>query len=221
MSVQNGKNIDSKKVEKILRKAESTLETALFGYQDLKNYARTNPARSFSGLKHVFIYGRSVTFVLQNLRQPLGRERFDTWYQPRQEAMKSDPMMKYFVEVRNAIEKEGEIPPITLKMKAFPDGILNQVGPPPIGAQGFILGDPAFEEPFRRSGWLVNLPNGEKSLCAIDLPSEVLERKLYFANLPVPQGDKLHGISIDELCVIYLVKLKNLVDDCIKEFTDS
>ena len=66
--------------------------------------------RRFTGLRNLIVFGRSVTFVLQNLRTVVGKERFDLWYEPHQESMKQDVVMKYFVKLRNELEKQGLLP---------------------------------------------------------------------------------------------------------------
>lgn len=50
---------------------------------------------------------RSVTFVLQKelSQQPW----FDAWYGPWQERMRADPLMRWLVEARNAVEKQGDL----------------------------------------------------------------------------------------------------------------
>ena len=74
-------------IEQVLQRTEDTLATAKHGYQDLISGERS---RRFSGLRNLIVFGRSVTFVLQNLRSSVGKERFDSWYEPQQEMMKSD-----------------------------------------------------------------------------------------------------------------------------------
>jgi hypothetical protein len=50
---------------------------------------------------------RSVTFVLQAQKNHL--PNFETWYQPHQETMKEDKKMRWLVESRNFIEKQGDL----------------------------------------------------------------------------------------------------------------
>jgi hypothetical protein len=50
---------------------------------------------------------RSVTFVLQNNKAIISD--FDKWYTPWQEQMKSDKVMRWLVDARNRIEKEGDL----------------------------------------------------------------------------------------------------------------
>jgi hypothetical protein len=76
--------------EAILRRAEETLATARHGLDDLTGPSRT---RRMTGLRNLIVFGRSVTWVLQNLKTPLGA-RFEQWYEARQAEMKSDALRK-------------------------------------------------------------------------------------------------------------------------------
>jgi len=59
-----------------------------------------------SGLRNLVVFGRSVTFVLQNLRHSVGREEFDAWYEPLQAKMREDELLRYLTTLGNAILKE-------------------------------------------------------------------------------------------------------------------
>lgn len=50
---------------------------------------------------------RTVTFVLQNLKRNL--ENFDDWYSNQRSSMREDLLMKWLVEARNTIEKQGDL----------------------------------------------------------------------------------------------------------------
>ncbi len=50
---------------------------------------------------------RSVTFVLQ--REHSKSEGFDEWYSTWRRKMRDDPMLRWLVEARNEIEKEGDL----------------------------------------------------------------------------------------------------------------
>jgi hypothetical protein len=68
----------------VIRSAEDRLRTARFG--------------------DAVVFGRMVTFALQNLRSVV--PEFDGWYQAKQEEMKSDPLMRYFYQLRTKIETQ-------------------------------------------------------------------------------------------------------------------
>lgn len=56
-------------------------------------------------IRLVVIDLRRITFVLQKLRSRV--ERFDEWYAPIQTRLGADPLLKYFHDLRNEVEKEG------------------------------------------------------------------------------------------------------------------
>lgn len=56
-------------------------------------------------IRLVVIDIRRITFVLQKLKPRVAG--FDAWYAPIQTLLKADPLLKYFVDLRNEIEKEG------------------------------------------------------------------------------------------------------------------
>ncbi|TIP28766.1 MAG: hypothetical protein E5X67_10115 [Mesorhizobium sp.] len=89
--------------------AEARLKTAYFGLEDMEQ-----PKRYRSGLMNAVVFGRMVTLSLQNMRNDV--EGFDAWYQPHQAAMEGDPMMTFFVKLRNTIEKQVRHPG-TLRVK--------------------------------------------------------------------------------------------------------
>lgn len=71
----------SSEIQAIIIKAEETLQTARYGFDDLTS---GNRQRRFSGIRNLVVFGRSVTFVLQNLKTPVGEVGFNEWYEPLQ-----------------------------------------------------------------------------------------------------------------------------------------
>jgi len=59
----------------------------------------------FAFLRQVAIECRRSTFVLQKLCSRVGG--WEEWYEPRRDAMRADPLMAYFANLRTQIEKEG------------------------------------------------------------------------------------------------------------------
>jgi hypothetical protein len=126
-------------IEAVLRRVEETLLTARHGFDDMTG---RNRSRRFSGLRNIIVFGRSVTFVLQNLRSVVEGGNFDRWYEPKQEKMKADPLMRYFVEARNEILKQGKIKVSTSgRVESFSSDDIQKLGTPPPGAKAFFLGD--------------------------------------------------------------------------------
>lgn len=74
-------------------------------HESLEAYADPD---AFVGHLNALIQGlRSVTWVLQ--KELRNHDGFDDWYQGQQEIMRADLRMKWLVEARNKIEKQGDL----------------------------------------------------------------------------------------------------------------
>lgn len=200
----------SNEIKAIIQKVEDTYQTARFGYEDLTS---GNRSRRFSGLRNLIVFGRSVTFVLQNLKTPVGEEKFLAWYEPLQEEMKSDVLMKYFVTLRNEILKQGKLPVSMSMTGSFSSSDISKLGTPPPGAKGFFMGDHT-----GGSGWVIELADGTEENYYVNLPESMAKIQQHFSELPVPDDDELKKKPIEELCKYYLDKLEVLLDGAKKEF---
>lgn len=201
-----------KDIESIIRRAEENLETAKHGFDDLTS---SNKTRRFVGLRNLIVFGRTVTFVLQNLRSII-KEDFDSWYKPKQEKMREDPLMRYFVEARNIIEKRGELK-IALKGRLhFSSDDIRKLGPRPPGTKAFFIGDK-----YGGTGWEVEMPDGTTEKYYIELPPEIGEMKQIFSNFPETEAPELKDKSIEELCEIYLNRLELLLNDAREQFLEQ
>lgn len=190
-------------IEAVLQRVDETLETARLGLSDLFDSGRS---RRMSGLRNLIAFGRSVTFVLQNLRSVV-REEFDAWYEPHQESLKNDPLMRYFVEARNELEKQGKLSVATsTHIHSFSAGDIAKCGRPPTGATSFFIGDQ-----LGGSGWEVELADGSKEKYYVELPSSIAEVKQHFSNLPEAMAPELKGATIEELSQRYIERLADLV----------
>lgn len=197
-------------VQAIIIKAEETLQTARYGFDDLTS---GNRQRRFSGIRNLVVFGRSVTFVLQNLKTPVGEVAFNEWYEPIQEQMKSDVLMKYFVTLRNEILKQGKLPISTSASININSGDMAKFGTPPPGAKGFFVGDQA-----GGSGWEIELPDGTTEKYYVEIPESMAKVQQHFSELPVPEDDELKRKSIEDLCAYYLDKLENILDSARSSF---
>jgi hypothetical protein len=190
------------------------LANAKHGLEELRE---ADPAVRPRGIYNVAVFGRSVTLVLQAMRG-VEDARFDEWYAPRLEAMKADPLMRYFVELRNEILKEGR--PTGGGMSVHiehltGDDIRELTANPPPGATSFFIGD------YRGgSGWFVQLPDGTTDTYYVRLPDDV--RVTVSDHLPNPptehRGKAIKNTSIESLCRLYVRYLEELVDDAEREF---
>ncbi|MFT6926705.1 MAG: hypothetical protein ACJAZP_002325 [Psychromonas sp.] len=200
-------------IQAIIQKAEDTYQTARFGFDDL---TLANRGRRFSGLRNLVVFGRSVTFVLQNLKTPVGEDKFNEWYLPLQEEMKANVLMKYFVTLRNEILKQGKLPISTSVSASFSSNDIAKLGTPPPGYKGFFIGDQT-----GGSGWVIELADGTEEHYYVNIPESMAKVQQHFSELPVPEDNKLKNKSIEELCEYYLNKLEILIDSAKKEFLNQ
>ncbi|MGI2129896.1 hypothetical protein ACRN93_00975 [Shewanella baltica] len=200
-------------ISEVLVRTEQMLETAKHGFDDLVSLNKT---RRFTGLRNLIVFGRSVTFVLQNLRTAVGKERFDAWYEPHQESMKQDVVMRYFVKLRNELEKQGRLPVSTsAHIHHFSSDMISQYKQPP-GTVGFFIGDQ-----LGGSGFEVELLDGSKEKYYVEIPTSVAEVTQHFNELPVPDDDELKSKTIEQLSEHFLKFLEALLDNARKEFLDQ
>jgi|FLOH01.1.fsa_nt_gi hypothetical protein len=200
---------DDYTIKEILDRTLETLQTAQLGLADMKDASRH---RRNPGLRNVIVFGRSVTFVLQNLR---GKDaRFEEWYLAKQTAMKADPIFLYFLEARNNLEKQGRLNVSTsLKLNSFSSADMARFEPRPPGATGFFIGDN-----LGGSGWEIELPNGAKEKYYMEIPSDIGQVSQVFSDTRTEKSEVLADRSVDDLAGEYLKKLSNIVDDARKTF---
>jgi hypothetical protein len=200
-----------KKIRLVLQRVDETLQTAKHGYEDLVG---SNRSRRFTGLRNLIVFGRSVTFVLQNLKSVVGEQAFEQWYLPKREEMKADPLMKYFVTARNEILKQGKVNVRTSAyIHQFSPLQIDKFGPPPAGAKRFFIGDQA-----GGTGWEVELLDGSVEKYYVELPASIGEVKQHFADILEVTAPELKGKSVEDFCLLYLTKLESLVDDARMQF---
>lgn len=197
-------------IEEVIQRAEDALRTARHGYADLIG---SHKARRYTGLRNLIVFGRSVTFVLQNLRSVVGQKEFDSWYEMKQYDLKNDTVMRYFVTLRNDLEKQGRLPVATsAQIHHFSTDMINKY-PKPRGATSFFIGDQ-----LGGSGWKVEFADGSIEKFYVEIPASVAEVTQYFHELPVPEDDALMKKSIDELSDYFLTKLEVILDDAREVF---
>jgi hypothetical protein len=169
-----------------------------------------------AGLRNVLVFGRSVTFVLQNLRSI--ESSFDDWYEPHLAKMKADPVMQYFKDARNNLEKQGRIDVKTsVSINALNDEtmkLMQKTKPP--GAKAMFIGDQ-----LGGSGWEVELQDGETLSYYVDLPIEigVVEQSFILPNSG--KFNSLKNKSTFELTEHFLGVLSEIVNDANRTFADA
>lgn len=99
MSVRPEKSCPIPKTHNRLRQVHDLWHEAAAAYPDADAFV--------TKLNACIQAARSVTFVLQ--KELKRRDWFEAFYEPWQERMKADPLMRWLVEARNAIEKQGDL----------------------------------------------------------------------------------------------------------------
>lgn len=193
----------------IIRRAEEILQTARHGLDDFRN---ANGPRRYSGLRNFVVFGRSVTFVLQNISGKV--DGFAEWYAPHQETMRADAAMRYFVELRNEILKKGKtsVAQETV-VHHLDDDVIRKLGTPPPGATDLFIGDE-----FGGAGWVVPLPDGTETKYYLELPRSVAEFRSVFMDVPESARAAIGGRSAEDLADEYFAKLVAIVDHCRAHF---
>lgn len=186
--------------------------TAEFGLADLD---ATDKRRRNIGLRNLIVFGRSVTFVLQNLR---GKEPdFDVWYEKIQDEMNGDPVFRYFLQARNNLEKQGKISVATSAyIRHLSTDDLSRFGPKPPGTNGFFIGDQ-----MGGSGWNVTLPDGTELKYYIELPESIGSVTQHFSDLEKEVFEPIRGKSVDELSREYIRKLSVILDSAKQKFVSE
>ncbi|MCF3593462.1 hypothetical protein LZG00_05565 [Rhodobacteraceae bacterium LMO-12] len=195
--------------EEVLRRAEEVLFAAEAGLSDLES---TNARTRNLGLRNLIVFGRSVTFVIQNLR---GKEpEFDEWYAVKQSEMKEDPAFKFFLEARNKLEKQGKLGvSSSCQIRALTPETMKNVEKQPPWADGFVIGDR-----LGGTGWTKKLPNGDELTYYVDLPTEIGKVEQRFMDFEGYLKDGLSEKTVDELSRHYVEKLAEILDSARSRF---
>lgn len=136
----------------------ATHQTLAFAEQGAAQFLKRGTEAEF-GLHTAVTNGRAVTFVLQNLTSnDLLGSPFLTWYDREMTQMRADPIDRWFVELRNRIEKQGTM---GARTGTFISNYSSSTVEPdrPIGATSRFLGDH-----MGRAGWKIALPDGSTTV---------------------------------------------------------
>lgn len=196
----------------ILKRADETLAIAKLGAQDVRG---RDMKRRLPGLLNVAVFGRAVTNMLQGLRS--NEPSFDDWYAPKEAEMRSDPLLKFFYELRTSVLKKGGPTPVSsiarIRHLSLPSDMA-RFGPPPPGAKGFFIGDRV-----GGSGWIVALPNGLEEHYYFDLPDEIGTTQMVLSPGPESHlGRPIRSNAAAVLCDLYVEYLSRLVADARSTF---
>lgn len=166
---------------------------------------------------NIVIFGRSVTFVLQNLRSKVGEQEFNKWYEPIQEKMKTDELLCAFKNARNSLEKQGAITTSTSMHIDYLDSNMmrRMMGTPPKNAKSFFIGDT-----FGGSGWFVEMPDGTEEKVYVDIgENSNFSIQVFFSENPTYHNNKkIENPTIENCSRLYYRFLKNLVQAAEEKF---
>jgi hypothetical protein len=173
----------------------------LFGHASLglKDMER-DPNRYYSGLMNAVIFSRMVTFSLQNMKNDV--PEFDAWYKIQQDDMANDPAMKFFLALRNEMEKTANNHlTASTYIASFSD---HDKGIKPPGATDFVLGSVVHGG---ANGWIIPAEDGSEALYAVNFPPEKIKTTMIFLSAP----EHLQGTDVKKLVQDHLSKLRQLV----------
>ena len=189
--------------QEIFSNLKLTLKTAELGLEDLKS---SKADRKTAGLRNLIVFGRSVTNILQQLRNI--ESDFETWYSKFVEEMQNDPLMKFLYKLRSEVLKEGVLKTAhSMYIKKLDSSNMGQIGTPPPNAKSTFIGDQ-----IGGIGWIVELPDGTTEKYYGNLPVEIGTLSTYFPENPKSHlGKDLDKKTIEELGEFYFNYLKNLV----------
>jgi len=196
-------------VRNILREARARLQTAQFGLADL----RGPPPRRRSGFHNAVVFGRMVTFVLQNLRGKA--PGFDPWYEGQQKTMKADPVCRYFVEARNAIEKQGQSKLVNYTFINYMNSeqLKKLAEPRPPGGTAIFVGDQD-----GASGWIIKRDDGSEEKYYFEIPESVAVSGLALHQPPNELQIEDSIVRADAAVEKYLSVLESLVREAENRF---
>jgi hypothetical protein len=152
-----------------------------------------------------------VTYILQKLRTP--KPDFDQWYEPVQQAMKGDPLLKWFHTLRAILLKEG-LPEmrVDLFLVQAPETPIAHVA---LGEDQFGIWISGASTGVIPSGQFVNRENmTSRNLRPVAVPG-----------LPLPSshlGTVLVDPTMVDLCHLYLIYLnERIVEPALQRFGGS
>jgi glutaminyl-tRNA synthetase len=190
-----------------IQAAEERLAIARLGLKDMDE-----PTRARSGLYNAVVFGRMVTFSLQNMRNQVAG--FDEWYAPISAELKADELMSFIYELRTQIEK-------TAKQQAggyvrggsFNVDEIRALPNKPPNAGDFFIGDTT-----GGSGWKIVMPDGTIENYYVDLPSSwQVQTGMVLSNAP----QKYRQTDARVLVGMYLDKMSTIIDGAKKEFLEG
>jgi glutaminyl-tRNA synthetase len=195
---------DISSAAEIISAVEERLAIARLGLKDMED-----PKRARSGLYNAVVFGRMVTFALQNMRGKI--DGFDDWYESVLASLKADELSSFMNELRTKIEKTAQQQAGGfVRGGAFNVDEIRALPNKPKNAKDFFIGDPN-----GGSGWEVVMPDGKVEKYYVDLPpSWQVETGVVLQNAP----ERYRKTDARVLVGAYLDTMADIVDAAKKRF---
>lgn len=195
---------EAKNVDHALARANDLLRAARYGVTILRDAPGPD---KIVGVFNVAVFGRSVTFALQNLRTVVGDD-FDNWYRDVQAEMQSSDLCRYMLELRNEILKEGT--PQTR--------ITQHMGTLTMTTSGEVV---SYEPPEGGVPSLSAKSDGEGGVIVALIPSAEAPRAYEIGEPPTTHlGLDISGESFESLAAIYCDYLEQILERATAHFSD-
>lgn len=192
--------------QQILANLDQTMAVVTCALKDLKD-----PARRTIAVRNLVVFGRAVTNVLQNLRST--EPGFDAWYAPIEQSLRSDPLAKFFYELRTGILKRGEAGLSSYaRMDYFGPETMRRLPPPPVPNAAFFIGDQE-----GGSGWIVEVSPTVREKYYIDVPGVITGVSFRDAPGSTSAGDS----DAVKLCGRYAETLRAIVAQAHTRFGEA
>jgi hypothetical protein len=184
----------------VLAKTRAQLRQADIALRDVMQDA--DPERRMAGIWNVVVWARSVTPVLQQLRSVA--DGFDAWYVPWRDEMASDPLLRYFYQLRNDVLKAGaQAAGISTHVHSFSS---KDIPPAPPGAIGFFMGDE-----LGGNGWDIQLPDGARTKIYVSIPESQAQTTVTLSGMPSEHLGQPVENSARTGCSLYFAYIQRLV----------
>lgn len=169
-------------------------------YNQMNKSPKEKPNLFIANLNSFITLARSVTFVMQ--KEFHNVSEFAEWYAIKQEEMKNDEDMKFFVELRNESLKEKSVGKIVYKITLLQDVTLKP---------GEDLTGPVLKQ--NNEGTLT-LDENNKYFKINNIPRPEIKYD-YSVNYSFKQRPGIHAKT---LCLTHYKKLEKLVTECNEKF---
>lgn len=165
------------------------------------------------GLRNVLILGRSVTFILQNLRGKV--EDFERFYEPIESRLRQSELMGFFKDARNHLEKRGDVPrSVMVKIDRLdPMSFEKLTHSRPPDATRYFIGDA-----LGGSGWEIPSPDGDYIKLYVELPETVGSVQVMSGGELLDKYPSIKGRELHELAQEYVDNLRDIVHEARKCF---